>query len=95
MSMDDPIFKMSSSTADLLFGSGDPGMGDLHKLMWQITQAQANADSTVAETTMWKAMKHPSCEPPMPDLDWSAPMPVWEQKSIEVLLAEIAEESDV
>jgi hypothetical protein len=88
--MYDAVQNMSDTTASVLFGGTDTGLAELHKLVWHITQAQAAADPTDTGAAMWKAAKHPPCEPEMPDLDWSAPMPAWESVSVAELLAEIA-----
>ena len=88
--MYEAVPKLSDTAADLLFGlAPDTNLGDLHKLVWQIAQAHAAAEPIAAETSMWAAMKHPPCEPEMPDLDWSSPLPVWDLPTVEQLLAEI------
>jgi hypothetical protein len=71
---------MSNATADLLFGAAPaaPELADLLKLAWRIVGALADGPGGTADMSFAvRGVNHPSCQPEMPDLDFSFPLPDW------------------
>ena len=57
--------------------SDDTGFGELNKLVWQIAAALKDADAPAGMGFAGRNVATPFVEPPMPDLDFSFPMPAW------------------
>lgn len=72
---------MSKKTADVLFGHGAvPELGELMGIVRKIVAAlDASSDEPDERYGVCRRLRLTEFVPPTePDLDWSAPMPVWE-----------------
>ena len=89
----DDVPRMTKAAVDALVGPGptkviatrvtnvpdvDDGFLDLNRLIWQITAALKDADLVTGMGFAGRGVATPCVEPPMPDLDFDFPMPVWE-----------------